>query len=42
MIRSRGEALESAVGPEGQALGPTIRITAAEVISWGMDADDDP
>jgi pyridoxamine 5'-phosphate oxidase family protein len=42
MIRGRGEALESALGPEGQALGPTIRITPTEVISWGMDVNDEP
>ena len=42
LIRGRGEALESAVGPEGQALGPTIRVTPHEVISWGMDVDEDP
>jgi pyridoxamine 5'-phosphate oxidase family protein len=41
MIRGRGEALESAVAPDGQALGPTIRITPTEVISWGMDVDDE-
>jgi hypothetical protein len=42
MIRGRGEALESALGPEGHALGPTIRITPTEVISWGMDVNDEP
>jgi pyridoxamine 5'-phosphate oxidase family protein len=42
LIRGRAEALENAVGPEGKALGATIRITPTEVISWGMDVDDGP
>jgi pyridoxamine 5'-phosphate oxidase family protein len=40
LIRGRAEALKSAVGPEGKALGATIRITPAEVVSWGMDIAD--
>ena len=36
MIRGRGEALHAAAGPDGQPLGPIIRITPTEVISWGL------
>lgn len=38
MIRGHGDALDDAVGAAGQPTGPIIRITAAEVISWGLDA----
>jgi pyridoxamine 5'-phosphate oxidase family protein len=38
LIRGHGDALDDAVGPDGQATGPIIRITPTEVISWGLDA----
>lgn len=37
MIRGRGEALDNAVGADGQPTGPIIRLTPTEVISWGLD-----
>ena len=42
MIRGRAEAFVDAIGPEGKALGPIIRITPTQVISWGMDVDEGP
>jgi pyridoxamine 5'-phosphate oxidase family protein len=42
LIRGRAEALEEAVGAEGEALGPIVRITPTQVISWGMDVEPDP
>src|SRR5712691_27294 len=36
MIRGRGEALHAGFGPDGKPLGPIIRITPTEVISWGL------
>ena len=42
LIRGRAEALEDAMGPEGKALGPIIRITPTQIISWGMDVDEVP
>ena len=38
MIRGHGDALDDAIGAAGQPTGPIIRITPAEVISWGLDA----
>jgi pyridoxamine 5'-phosphate oxidase family protein len=38
MIRGHGDALDDAVGAAGQPAGPIIRITPAEIISWGLDA----
>jgi pyridoxamine 5'-phosphate oxidase family protein len=38
VIRGHGDALDDAVGPDGHATGPIIRITPTEVISWGLDA----
>ncbi len=38
MIRGHGDALDDAAGADGQPTGPIIRITATEVISWGLDA----
>ncbi len=40
LIRGRGEALAAATGPDGAPLGPIIRITPTQVISWGLDATD--
>jgi pyridoxamine 5'-phosphate oxidase family protein len=41
MVRGPAEALEEAVGANGQPVGPIIRIHPAQVISWGLDADAD-
>jgi pyridoxamine 5'-phosphate oxidase family protein len=41
MVRGPAEALEQAVGADGQPVGPIIRIHPAQVISWGLDADAD-
>ena len=38
LIRGHGGALDDAVGPDGRATGPIIRLTPTEVISWGLDA----
>jgi pyridoxamine 5'-phosphate oxidase family protein len=38
MIRGRGDALDDAVGADGQPTGSIIRITPTAVISWGLDA----
>lgn len=40
MIRGRAEALAEAMGSDGKSLGPIIRITPSQIISWGMDAED--
>jgi pyridoxamine 5'-phosphate oxidase family protein len=40
LIRGRADALEEAFGAEGKALGPIVRITPTQVISWGMDVVD--
>lgn len=37
MVRGHGEALLEAVGADGQPIGPIIRITPTEVISWGLE-----
>ena len=37
MIRGTAEALTEAIGPDGQATGPIIRLHPTEVISWGME-----
>ena len=41
MVRGPAEALDEAVGADGQPVGPIIRIHPAQVISWGLDADAD-
>lgn len=38
MVRGDAEALEEAIGSDGQPLGPIIRIHPIEVLSWGLDA----
>jgi len=38
MVRGRAEALEDAAGPDGQQLGPVIRIHRSQVISCGLDS----
>jgi pyridoxamine 5'-phosphate oxidase family protein len=38
LIRGHGDALDDAVGTDGQPTGPIIRITPTQVISWGLDA----
>jgi pyridoxamine 5'-phosphate oxidase family protein len=40
LIRGHAEALDEASGPDGKALGPIIRITPSQVISWGMDVEE--
>ena len=42
LIRGQAQALDDAHGPDANALGPIIRITPSQVISWGMDAVDEP
>jgi pyridoxamine 5'-phosphate oxidase family protein len=37
VIRGTAEALAEAIGPDGQATGPMIRLHPAEVISRGME-----
>jgi pyridoxamine 5'-phosphate oxidase family protein len=37
MIRGTAEALQDAIGPDGQPTGPIIRLHPTEVISWGME-----
>jgi pyridoxamine 5'-phosphate oxidase family protein len=36
MVRGQAEALDEAEGPDGERLGPIIRIHPAQVISWGL------
>ena len=36
MIRGLAEALHEAVGADGEVVGPIIRITPTQVISWGL------
>jgi pyridoxamine 5'-phosphate oxidase family protein len=36
MVRGEAEALEEAAGPDGEPLGPIIRIHPRQVISWGL------
>jgi pyridoxamine 5'-phosphate oxidase family protein len=38
MVRGAAEALDDAVGADGQRLGAIIRIHPGQVISWGLDA----
>jgi pyridoxamine 5'-phosphate oxidase family protein len=40
MVRGEAEALDEATNAKGGTLGPTIRIRPAQVLSWGLDADD--
>jgi pyridoxamine 5'-phosphate oxidase family protein len=42
LVRGQAQALHDAYGPNGEAQGPTIRITPSQVISWGMDVVDRP
>ena len=37
LIRGRGQALQDAADPEGNATGPIIRIIPVQIISWGLD-----
>jgi pyridoxamine 5'-phosphate oxidase family protein len=41
MVRGPAEVLDDAVGPDGQRLGPIIRIHPAQVISWGLGGSAD-
>lgn len=36
MVRGHAEALDEAIGQDGEMLGPIIRIHPAQVISWGL------
>jgi pyridoxamine 5'-phosphate oxidase family protein len=38
MIRGQAEALDDAVGADGQPLGPVIRIHPSQILSWGLGA----
>jgi pyridoxamine 5'-phosphate oxidase family protein len=38
MVRGNAEALDDATGPDGEHLGPIIRIHPTQVISWGLDS----
>lgn len=37
MVRGDAEALDEAVGADGQPLGAIIRIRPRQVVSWGLD-----
>lgn len=37
LVRGRGEALDNAFDDTGKSLGPIIRITPTQVISWGLE-----
>jgi pyridoxamine 5'-phosphate oxidase family protein len=37
LIRGRAETLAEATGPDGQPMGPIIRLHPTEVLSWGME-----
>ena len=39
IIRGHAEALREAVGAEGEPVGPMIRITPTQVISFGLQAE---
>jgi pyridoxamine 5'-phosphate oxidase family protein len=40
MVRGRAQALHEAVGADGGPVGPIIRITPTQVISWGLQPED--
>jgi pyridoxamine 5'-phosphate oxidase family protein len=40
MVRGEADALDEATSANGEALGPTIRIHPAQVLSWGLDSGD--
>jgi len=40
MVRGHAEALHEAVGADGEPVGPIIRITPTQVISWGLLPED--
>jgi pyridoxamine 5'-phosphate oxidase family protein len=42
MIRGHAEALDDALGSDGEPLGPIIRISPTQVISWGLSDDGTP
>lgn len=42
MVRGHAETLDDAVGPDGQPLGPIIRLHPRQVISWGLDSGSAP
>jgi len=37
MVRGEAEALDDAMGADGEHLGPIIRIHPSQVLSWGLD-----
>lgn len=37
-VRGSAEALTDASGADGSSVGPIIRITPSQVVSWGLDA----
>ena len=40
MIRGHAQALHDAVGVDGEPVGPIIRITPTQVLSWGLQSED--
>jgi pyridoxamine 5'-phosphate oxidase family protein len=40
MVRGHADALHEAVGADGKSVGPIIRITPTQVISWGLQPKD--
>jgi pyridoxamine 5'-phosphate oxidase family protein len=40
MVRGHAAALHEAVGADGESVGPIIRITPTQVISWGLQPKD--
>lgn len=40
MIRGHAQALRDAVGVDGEPVGPIIRITPTQVLSWGLQSED--
>jgi hypothetical protein len=40
MIRGSAEAIHEAAGADGEQIGPIIRITPTQVISWGLQPED--
>lgn len=40
MVRGHGQGLHEAVGADGEPVGPIIRITPTQVISWGLQPED--
>ena len=39
MIRGLAAALHETVGADGEAIGPIIRITPTQIISWGLQPE---